>query len=223
MAADLGVTLPADAPVVTVVAVGAIVPEAVEAVRQLVREEIAASLVVVTSADRLSAELAGRRLASIRDRSAVALPHLGTLFPIRHTPAPMVTVHRWRVAHAGLPGRRVRGARRAAGHGPVRAVGHHPRPVRVRRHRHRPHRGGRARRPGVVGHGLQAFQRQRHPLARGRAGPALASSHLACTHDVWRASRASRVSFVHAVHAGSTGSERTTEPLAHAWAGPPDA
>jgi pyruvate dehydrogenase E1 component len=92
VAADLGVMLPADAPVVTVVAVGAIVTEAVRAVRELVREEIAASLVVVTSADRLSAELAGRRLGSIRDRSAVALPHLGTLFPSATRRAPLVTV-----------------------------------------------------------------------------------------------------------------------------------
>ena len=73
--ASVGVALPADAPGVTVVAVGAVVPEAVEAVRQLVREEVAASLVVVTSADRLSAELAGRRLRSIRRRlGRVAAP-----------------------------------------------------------------------------------------------------------------------------------------------------
>ena len=87
-----GVALPADAPVVTVVAVGTVVPEAVEAVRQLVREEIAASLVVVTSADRLSAELAGRRLSSIRHHTDAALPHLGTLFPAASRRRPLVTV-----------------------------------------------------------------------------------------------------------------------------------
>ncbi len=87
-----GVSLPPDAPIVTVAAVGAVVPEAVEAVRQLVREEIAASLVVITSADRLSAELAGRRLGSIRDRTDVELPHLGTLFPVAGRRQPIVTV-----------------------------------------------------------------------------------------------------------------------------------
>ena len=92
VAVSEGVTLPPDAPVVTVAAVGAVVPEAVVAVRQLVREEIAASLVVITSADRLSAELAGRRLGSIRDRTDVALPHLGTLFPIAGRRQPIVTV-----------------------------------------------------------------------------------------------------------------------------------
>ena len=92
VAASEGVTLPADAPVVTVVAVGAVVPEAVEAVRQLVREEVAASLVVVTSADRLSAELAGRRLSSVRAGADAALPHLGTLFPDATRRRPMVTV-----------------------------------------------------------------------------------------------------------------------------------
>ena len=92
VAADRGVPLPADAPVVTIVAVGAVVPEAVDAVRELVREEVAASLVVVTSADRLSAELAGRRLSAIRDRADAALPHLGTLFPPATRRQPMVTV-----------------------------------------------------------------------------------------------------------------------------------
>jgi pyruvate dehydrogenase E1 component len=92
VAADQGAALPADAPVVTVVAVGTVVPEAAEAVRQLVREEVAASLVVVTSADRLSAELAGRRLASIRDHTDASLPHLGTLFPAATRRQPMVTV-----------------------------------------------------------------------------------------------------------------------------------
>ena len=87
-----GVALPVDAPVVTVVAVGTVVPEAVEAVRQLVREEVAASLIVVTSADRLAAELAGRRLSSIRDHTDPALPHMSTLFPVATRRRPMVTV-----------------------------------------------------------------------------------------------------------------------------------
>ena len=87
-----GVALPVDAPVVTVVAVGTVVPEAVEAVRQLVREEVAASLIVVTSADRLAAELAGRRLSSVRDHTDPALPHMSRLFPVATRHRPMVTV-----------------------------------------------------------------------------------------------------------------------------------
>ena len=92
VATDLGVVLPADAPGVTVVAVGAVVPEAIAAVRELVREEIAASLVVVTSADRLQAELAGRRLRSLRDGGDHSLPHLSELFPVATRRQPMVTV-----------------------------------------------------------------------------------------------------------------------------------
>ncbi len=92
VAADLGVTLPVGAPIITIAAVGTVVPEAVGAVRQLVREEVAASLVVVTSADRLSAELAGRRLSAVRDRTDATLPHLGTLFPLDTRRRPMVTV-----------------------------------------------------------------------------------------------------------------------------------
>jgi pyruvate dehydrogenase E1 component len=92
IAADLGVSLPMDAPGVTVVAVGAVVPEAVAAVRELVREEIAASLVVATSADRLQAELAGRRLRSVRTGSDASLPHLSVLFPAGTRRQPLVTV-----------------------------------------------------------------------------------------------------------------------------------
>ena len=91
-ARELAPDQPADAPGVTIVASGAVVPEAVEAVRFLASEEVAASLVVVTSAERLSAELHGRRLGAMRERSRDALPHLTTLFPdgVRHQP--MVTV-----------------------------------------------------------------------------------------------------------------------------------
>jgi pyruvate dehydrogenase E1 component len=92
LAAELGVALPTDAPAISVVAMGAVVPEAVAAVRELVREEIAASLVVITSADRLHAELAGRRLGSVRSGADPALAHLSVLFPGRTGRQPMVTV-----------------------------------------------------------------------------------------------------------------------------------
>lgn len=92
VAAELGVSLPADAPALTVVAMGAVVPEAMAAVRELVREEVAASLVVVTSAERLHAELAGRRLAALRSGGDGALPHLSVLFPAATRRQPMVTV-----------------------------------------------------------------------------------------------------------------------------------
>lgn len=92
VAAAEDVRLGPDAPEVTIVAMGAVVPEAVAAVRSLVREEVAASLVVVTSADRLHTELAGRRLGAVRDRTDATLPHLATLFPVATRRRAMVTV-----------------------------------------------------------------------------------------------------------------------------------
>jgi pyruvate dehydrogenase E1 component len=91
-ARELDPGLPPDAPEVTVVAMGAPVSEAIEAVRFLVREEVAASLVVVTSAERLSAEVHGRRLQSIRDRTRPRLDHFETLLPGAARHAPIVTV-----------------------------------------------------------------------------------------------------------------------------------
>jgi pyruvate dehydrogenase E1 component len=84
--------LPADAPIVQIVASGAIVPEAVEAARFLQKEEVAANVIVVTSAQRLFAELHDRRLASIRDRRPDALGHLATLLPAGERHAPIVSV-----------------------------------------------------------------------------------------------------------------------------------
>jgi pyruvate dehydrogenase E1 component len=84
--------VPAGAPVVNVVAMGSVVTEAVEAVRILQREEVAANLVVVTSADRLGAEIHERRLAGARARRGGALDHVDTLFPEPGRRAPMVTV-----------------------------------------------------------------------------------------------------------------------------------
>jgi pyruvate dehydrogenase E1 component len=89
---ELAPELPADAPRVIVAAMGAVVPEAVEAVRFLVREEVAASLVVITSPERLSAELHDRRLAAIRDGGRERPSHLETLVPEPDRHAPMVTV-----------------------------------------------------------------------------------------------------------------------------------
>ncbi len=85
--------LPPGSPVVNVVAVGAVVSEAIEAVRELQREEIAANLIVVTSPDRLAAEVHERRLAGIRARRGGRLGHLPTLIPPVDRRAPMVTVH----------------------------------------------------------------------------------------------------------------------------------
>ena len=85
--------LPGDAPVVTVVAAGAIVPEAIAAVRRLQDEEVAASLIVATSPERLAAEVHERRLRGVRDRRGGELGHLATLFPPADRRAPIVTVH----------------------------------------------------------------------------------------------------------------------------------
>jgi pyruvate dehydrogenase E1 component len=91
-ARELSPDLPPEAPVVNVLAVGAVVPEAVEAVRMLIHEEVAANLIVVTSVERLAAELHERRLAAIRDRASHRLTHLETLVPEAERAAPIVTV-----------------------------------------------------------------------------------------------------------------------------------
>ena len=89
---ELDPSLPADAPRVTVAASGAIVTEALEAVRFLVGEEVDANLVVVTSADRLSAQLHGARLDAVRSGGDDDPGHLATLFPASHRRTPIVTV-----------------------------------------------------------------------------------------------------------------------------------
>jgi pyruvate dehydrogenase E1 component len=85
-------SLPAGAPVVNVVAMGSVVTEAAEAVRFLIDEEVAANLIVVSSAERLAAEVHRRRLTAIRDHVGDGPGHLETLFPAAHRRAPMVTV-----------------------------------------------------------------------------------------------------------------------------------
>ena len=84
--------LPAGSPVVQIVAVGSIVPEAIEAVQTLHREEIAANLIVVTSAERLAAGQHGGRLAALRSGRADDIGHLGVLIPPAERHAPIVTV-----------------------------------------------------------------------------------------------------------------------------------
>ena len=146
-AASAAEPLPPGSPVVQVVAAGSIVPEAIEAVRILHREEIAANLIVVTSAERLAAGQHGGRLAAMRT---------GT--PGRHRPprdadpagrATRADRHRRRrrVACAELHRWRVRRARGPARGRHVRPVGRDPGPLCRGRHRRGPHRGGGDPRP----------------------------------------------------------------------------
>ena len=71
---------------------GSVVTEAAKAVRFLIDEEVAASLIVVSSPDRLAAEVHDRRLGAIHDHAADGPGHLETLFPAAHRRAPIVTV-----------------------------------------------------------------------------------------------------------------------------------
>ena len=91
-AAEAAEPLPSGSPVVHVVAAGAIVPEAIEAVRTLHREEIAANLIVITSAERLAAGQHGGRLDAMRRGRRDDVGHLGTLIPPGERRAPIVTV-----------------------------------------------------------------------------------------------------------------------------------
>jgi pyruvate dehydrogenase E1 component len=85
--------LPAHAPVVNVFASGAVITEAVDAVHRLHDEEVAANLIVVTSAERLAAELHGSRLDAVRTGSRAIPPgHLASLLPPQDRRAPIVTV-----------------------------------------------------------------------------------------------------------------------------------
>jgi pyruvate dehydrogenase E1 component len=77
---------------VNVIAMGSAVTEAAAAVHVLHGEEVAANLIVVSSADRLSAELHDSRLKGVRDRVGGNLRHLETLFPEGERHVPMVTV-----------------------------------------------------------------------------------------------------------------------------------
>ena len=84
--------MPDDSPVVQIVAAGPIIPEAIEAVRRLHHEEVAANLIVVTSAERLSAGLHGHRLDAIRRWTPDGTGHLARLLPAAERRAPIVTV-----------------------------------------------------------------------------------------------------------------------------------
>lgn len=89
---ELAPHLDPDAPTVNVVAVGAVVTEAATAVRFLVDQGVAANLIVVTSPDRLAAELHDHRMAAIRVGTDPDPPHLASLIPQRERRAPLVTV-----------------------------------------------------------------------------------------------------------------------------------
>ena len=91
-ASDALEPLPPGSPTVQIVAAGAIVPEAVAAVRTLHHEEIAANLIVVTSAERLAAGQHGGRLDALRHGQRDGVGHLGTLIPTIERRAPIVTV-----------------------------------------------------------------------------------------------------------------------------------
>src|SRR5262245_3667030 len=58
--------MPDDSPMVQIVAAGPVLPEAIEAVRRLHHEEVAANLIVATSAERLASGMHVRRLDAIR-------------------------------------------------------------------------------------------------------------------------------------------------------------
>jgi pyruvate dehydrogenase E1 component len=91
-AGDSETPLPSGSPVVHVFAVGSVVPEAVAAVRTLHREEIAANLVVVTSAERLAATQHDRRVHVMRHGGRDDVGHLAALLPPGERRAPIVTV-----------------------------------------------------------------------------------------------------------------------------------
>jgi pyruvate dehydrogenase E1 component len=84
-------SLPAVAPRVTIAVAGSIVPEAVAATRFLIHEEVAADLVVITSAERLAAEFHRSRLEAVRDRRPIRDGHLTSLLPAESRGAPIVT------------------------------------------------------------------------------------------------------------------------------------
>jgi len=91
-AGEAAATLPASSPVVVVMATGSIVPEAVEAVRILHDEEVAANLIVVTSAERLASGQHGGRLDALRNGRPDGVGLMAELLPPAERRAPIVTV-----------------------------------------------------------------------------------------------------------------------------------
>lgn len=72
---------------------GIMAPEAIEAARRLHEEGVAANVIVVTSPDRLYAELRASRRAMLRDaRAELDLGHLATLIRPDERRAPIVTI-----------------------------------------------------------------------------------------------------------------------------------
>ena len=83
----------ADAPRVVIATSGALIPEAYAATSQLHEEGLAATLINVTSADRLYRGLADARRAHVRGATAGRdSGHLSTLIPAADRRAPIVTV-----------------------------------------------------------------------------------------------------------------------------------
>jgi pyruvate dehydrogenase E1 component len=88
---DAGDLVRAGAPVVQLVASGAVMPEVLEAARILAAEEIAAHVVDVTSLDRLYAAWRGEIVRAVRANDIPALP--GAFRAAFTLHAPIVTVH----------------------------------------------------------------------------------------------------------------------------------
>jgi pyruvate dehydrogenase E1 component len=88
---DAGDLARAGAPVVQLVASGAVMPEVLEAARILAGEEIAAHVVDVTSLDRLYAAWRGEIVRAVRGNDIPALP--GAFRAAFTLHAPIVTVH----------------------------------------------------------------------------------------------------------------------------------
>ena len=84
--------IPDDSPVVQIVAAGPVIPEAIEAVRRLHHEEVAANLIVITSAERLASGMHGHRLDALRRWTPDETGHLARILPAAERRAPMVTV-----------------------------------------------------------------------------------------------------------------------------------
>ncbi len=91
-ARDADPPLPPESPRVTIAAAGVVVTEAVAATRALHAEEIAADLVVVTSAERLSAEIAGSSRLAAGARRDAWIGHVSSLIGPRGDAPPLVTV-----------------------------------------------------------------------------------------------------------------------------------
>ena len=134
------------APRVVLAAAGPILPEVLAAAAELADEGVAATVLNITSADRLYAEWQASRLGGIRSASMpTQAAHLQRSAPTRGAQRAAGHRARRRQPRPGLPGRRLRPAHGPAGHGPLRPVRRSAQPLRLRRHRRRAHRQRGAR------------------------------------------------------------------------------